>query len=299
MGAVAAHDIGVAVPVQFSTAGEGAVEKLHDAHALLQQASGEQAVAGVFGFDGVAGRRAVGFERFDALAFEVHEAGDAALHAPGEFVAADAGSEVGVVWMLCQMLAVQRGEQVHGGAAGALFCGGTEILRRFVGAEGGALKGGGQEAAAPVVRPGLRTSARVCDGDEARQVFIERPERVSRPRTKAGITLEGEAGGEKVLRLGVGAVLRGERVDEANVVSQPREMWHEVGNHLAALTAWFEVPERFCETADGAFKRHLRRIRRHFPVLFIELRLVVERIEVADRSGAEDQQHLLRLRRKM
>ena len=48
----------------------------------------------------------------------------------------------------------------------------AEVGDRLVGVEGGPLKDGRQEAAAPVGRPDLRHAARVGDGDERRQVVV-------------------------------------------------------------------------------------------------------------------------------
>ncbi len=88
-------------------------------------------------------------------------------------------------------------------------------------------------------------------------------------------------------------------MDETHVIGELREIGHEVGDNLAAFTSRFEFPERLRHFADRSLERHFRRIGRSLAMMFVELRLEVPGIEMAHRSRAKNDQHLIRLRRVM
>ena len=93
--------------MQFPTGGVGAVEELDDADAFFKEAAGEDAVLGVFFFEVGAGVGAVLFMDGGGLVGEVHHFGNGDLHFACEFVAGDAGREVGVTGVFFEMAAVE------------------------------------------------------------------------------------------------------------------------------------------------------------------------------------------------
>src|SRR4051812_9737625 len=71
-------------------------------------------------------------------------------------------------------------------------------------------------------------------------------------------------------------------------------MWQEVGGHLAGLAARAEFPDRRDEIAVGALERDEALGAGHeLAVALDELGLVVERVDVADGAGAEDDEDSL------
>lgn len=106
---VGVFDVGVAVPVcnAVSTGRIRAIEELDDADALFEEASGEDTVLGVFLFEVGAGIATVLFVNGGGLVGEVHHFGNGDLHFSCEFVAGDAGREVGVTGVFFEMAAVE------------------------------------------------------------------------------------------------------------------------------------------------------------------------------------------------
>ena len=290
MSPVVLHDVGMTVPVERAAAGEGAVEQLHHPHTLLQEPPGEDAVAGEACLDRIAGRRAVVGERAGRLAVEIEHARNRELHPCREFIAADPRGQIAVAGIPLAVAGVELGQQVGRRVARRRrdSRGRPQIAGWLSGAERRALEGGRQKPRAPVVGARLRPAARVGNRDERRQIFVVAAEGISDPCTEAGKAFERVAGGEKVFGLCVGAVLRRERMDEAHLVGELGEVWHQVGDHLAAVAPRPERPERLGELADRALERDRGCIRRLLTIVAIERRLVVPGVEVADRTGAED-----------
>ena len=106
---VGVFDVGVAVPVcdAVSTGRIRAIEELDDADAFLEEASGKDAILGVFFFEVGAGVSAVLFVNGVWFVGEVHHFGNGDLHFACEFVAGDAGHEVGVTGVFFEMAAVE------------------------------------------------------------------------------------------------------------------------------------------------------------------------------------------------
>ena len=99
------------------------------------------------------------------------------------------------------MLVVQQFQQVASGNVGLLRDGfrRLQVLNRLLGIEGSALENGGQESGGPIVDAGLRDTAWIGNGDEGGQVFVFGSEGIGNPRSHAGKTIEGEAGGDEIL----------------------------------------------------------------------------------------------------
>ena len=188
-----------------------------------------------------------------ALVAEVADLGGAELHPGGQLVAGDAGARVRVSPGCCarcrslrQLQEIARGRvrlprEIAAGVA--------RLRDRLVGVEGRALKHGRQESRAPVVRPDLRHAARIGNGDERRQVLVLGAQGVAHPRAHAGKAIEGEAGAHLIFGRAVRVGLGRHRVDEAHVVRQVGQVRQQVGDHLAALAARPEFPQRLSEVA--------------------------------------------------
>jgi len=90
----------VAVPIQLATARVGAVEELHETHALFDQAPREDTILRERRLVRILCIvRAIHFQNVRGLGAEVVDLRHAKLHACGEFVAGDAGGELTVAWM--------------------------------------------------------------------------------------------------------------------------------------------------------------------------------------------------------
>ncbi len=290
--AVGVLDVGVGIPVgdAISAAGIGAVEELDDADAFFEEASGEDAVLGVFLFEIGSGICAVLLVDGGGLVGEVHHFGDGELHLAGEFVAGDAGGEVGVAGVFFEVASVESFQDLGGETV--VGCGVSlrpiEVGRGIFGIEVGALKGGREEAVAEVVFPGTRHAAGVVDGDEGGEIFVIGAEGVGGPGTEGREALHGEAGVHEVFALGVGGGHGVEGVEEAEVVGVGAKVGEEVGDHLAGLAARFEIPEGFGDVSGGALEGDGGDAGRFLAVVFVEVGLVVEGVNMADGSGTVD-----------
>ena len=162
----------VSVPVAdaFAAGLVGAVEELDEADAFLDEASGEDAVAGVGGFkvaDGIAG--VVGAVKFaDVFGFgaEVADFGDAELHSGRQFVAGYAGGEFAVAGEAFEVVLIQALEEITG-APITLWRDASrpiEIPDGGCGIEICALKGGREKSGPPAVDAGLGGAAGIGDG---------------------------------------------------------------------------------------------------------------------------------------
>ena len=151
-----------------------------------------------------------------------------------------------------------------------------------------------------MIRPHLRHAARIGNGDEGRQILVLRAQRVAHPRAHAGKAVERETGAHLVLGRAVRVRLGRHRVDEAQVVGQLRQVRQQIGDHLARLPARLEFPVRLHEVAVLALKGdELVPPGHRLAVALDQLRLVIPRVQMAQRAGAKDHQHILRLGREM
>ena len=92
-------------------------------------------------------------------------------------------------------------------------------------------------------------------------------------------------------------------IDLSNNAVAKMHIRYMVGGHAPQaedeLIYRFEFPERLRHFADRSLERHFRRIGRSLAMMFVELRLEVPGIEMAHRSRAKNDQHLIRLSRVM
>ena len=110
---VLADDALVAVPVTDAFAhGVGPVEELDEAHALLEQATGKDAVLGEASLVDVGVVSAVHGAGRGRFAGEVGELGGVELHAGRELIGRDASGQVGVPGILLKVLVVEPAEVV-------------------------------------------------------------------------------------------------------------------------------------------------------------------------------------------
>jgi hypothetical protein len=181
-------EIAVAVPVELAAAGIGAVEELHETHATLDEAAGEDAVLGEGGLVGVL--RVVGsieLQDVRGLGAQIVDLGHAELHARGEFVAGDACGELLIAWVGLQMACVHLLQQRPRGLIGLRRnAGGGEMPHGAFGTHRGALKRGGEKAGPPVVRAVLRHAAWIGNGDVGGQILVLAAERICHPRAELG-----------------------------------------------------------------------------------------------------------------
>ena len=179
-------EITMAVPVQFAPARIGAIEELHEADTLFDEAAGEDAVFGKGGFVRVL--RVIGtvaFQDVCGLGAEVVDLGHAELHAGSEFVAGDAGGELAIARMGFEMAGVhslqERARSLIGVRRDSRS---REMANGIFGTHRRALERSGKEAGSPVVGSVLRHPARVGECDIRGQLLAHAAERIRYPRAE-------------------------------------------------------------------------------------------------------------------
>ena len=229
------------------------------------------------------------------FAVDRHDVGHGRLHPAGQFVTGDAGRQVAVTGITRQMPRVEPTEQIGRAAVvgGGKCVGAVQVGRRGGGGEVRGLESGRQETAAEIVLAAAGQPAGVVDGDESRKVFGFAAQRVGHPRTERRKALHRKTRVEKVLALGVRTGLGRQRMDETQVVDQTAQVRQQVRRHFARSTPRPKFPERFGDRPGRPLERHRRHARRGLTVQPVQGRFVIERIDVRDRAGAIDHQHLL------
>ena len=216
----------VSVPINPGAAEGAAIEKLDETHPALQEATGEQAIAG----ETFIGRVIQAVEVPDGLrfGFNTHGFGDADLHAGGEFIGPKAGGEGLVARLGAGKIAVHLSEELQIG--GPSFCG--QAGRRFEMSNRGtgtrpkphSLMIGRQKAGGPVDRTACRKAAGVWQDDESRQVLVDRAQPIAQPGPHAGKAIQGEPRVHLEGGRGMIITLGGHRMDEAKVIHTSGEM---------------------------------------------------------------------------
>ena len=283
----------VAVPV--------GVVKLHEAGATLDETAGEEAVrgeGGFVGFDAVAVEGALGFTG------EIHELGGAGLHAVGHLVGVEAGQDFGVAGLL-EAGAVEGADGVVEATlafAGNAF-GAAEVEDGVaLSSEGNALKGGWEEAAGPERIAGAGAAWSALEDDKAGKVFGFAAEAVGDPRAHAGSAgglkagVHKELGGSVIEDVGRHAAQPDDFVDDLAVV------WKEFADRHPALSVALELAltaeEGFVALEEGEALALHKAFGRSLAVVFAELGLVLEEVELAGGSGHVEENDVLGLCRK-
>ena len=206
----------MAVPADAAAGGVGAIA-LHEPHAAFHQSPGQNAVLGKGGLMPVLAVRAVKFSDVLQPGLEI-STGHGELHAGGQFVAGNAGGEIGVAGKGRLRLGFSAQSRPRGG----VLCG--AILGSFQNLIPVLLKvpWRREEAAGPVIRAALRHASRILNGYEGRQVLVFTAERVIDPGAHARKPIEHVAGVHEIFRrpMRVGSV--GERVKQSSSASRQR-----------------------------------------------------------------------------
>jgi hypothetical protein len=264
------------------------VEEVDEAGAAFDEAAGEEAVVREGGF---AGFGAVGFEGFGVFLADVHDAGDAGLHAEGEFVLGDAGDGLGVAeFGGLEFVEVAKG--VEGAAAeGAVHAGGVGDEEDGVafGSALHALVNGGNEAGAPAGLAAGGLGAGGDEGDEAGEVLVVGAEAVGGPGAHGGAALAVVAGVEEELGGGVVELVGLHRVDETHFIGDGVEVRAGVGHPEAAVAVLLEGARGAHELGDaggeGERATGEEGVGAGLVGVFLEGGFVVEEVEVRRAAG--------------
>ena len=191
-------------------------------------------------------------------------------------------------------------EQISSGLIGGRRnAGRTEVANGAFRAHRRALERGGEESGPPVVRPVLRHAARIGNGDVGWQVAALTAEGIGRPGPETGESIEDRAGREEILGGTVRVRLARQGMDEGDLVGQLGEVGNQVADPFSRCAALAERILRPREIPRRSLEGHRRTTRKRFIIPLDQLGFVVPSLELADGSGAEDHDHVLRLRRVM
>ena len=87
---------------------------------------------------------------------------------------------------------------------------------------------------------------------------------------------------------------------EADVINAGPDVGNDFGNFLSAFSAGYEVPKRFLQVAIFSLKRNQPTVaRQRLSMLLNQLGFVLPEIDVANRSGAKDNDHIFGSRLEM
>ncbi len=187
----------------------------------------------------------------------------------------------------------ERGRRVVGLFADRL--GRIEIANPLAGVKGRTLKRGRQKAIPPIVACCLRQPAQVGDGDERRQVGVFASQSVSCPSAHRRKAVDVVTRRHEILARAVRVGLAGERMQKAQLVGQFTEIGQQLAGHLPALPARTKFPQRLGQIAVLALEcDQFVRPRHRLAVVLDQVRLVLERVYVAQRPAHEHHQHILR-----
>ena len=289
-------DVGVVVPVVRRPAGPA--PDLHEPHTTLQQPTRQQAPPAEVGGHRVVG--AVELVGRGRLALQVECLRGVLLHPRRQLVALDPRFQPGVAGPDGRVGAVQPAEQLLRVAVGV---GGDEARlgrggevgdgRAADGVEDRALVGDGQEPGGEVPLLVVRQAAGVRQDDERRQVVREPAEAVGEPCPEAREPGQHEPGVHHVAGRAVHVRLRRDRHQERHPVHVPGEV-REDGTHpppalpvlLERERALHQVAGRAGDALDLLAGARLEGL----AVVLLQLRLVVERVRLAD-AAVQEQLH--------
>ena len=280
---VDAVDARLVGPLEVVVRVPAAREYLHEPHALLDHAPGQQAPprerSRVLAF------KAVHFLDRLGLAFDIDDSGHLGLHPVGEFVVGHASGQFVMPGMLGHVPAIQFRQHVQ--VLPLVF---PRLPSRRVDVQDrrpfrpqrGALVVGWQESVRPVARAALR-EARLRQHDVARQVLVLAAEAVRYPRADGRVPAELVAGIHVIQRRGMVHRLRLAALVNAKFVRDLREM-HEVLAHVDPGLPDPAEPVRTLHVV-ALSRRHRRELLalalEQLHVQLFELRLGIERVDVA------------------
>src|SRR4051794_5217586 len=160
-----------------------------------------------------------------------------------------------------------------------------QVRNRLFSIERGPLKYSRQERRVPMVRPDLRHSAGIGNGDKGWQILVLRSQRVTHPGAHAREAIDREPCAHLVFRRPMRVAPSRHRMDEAKVVSQPGQMRQQIRNHFPALPARPELPWAADEVPVLALERNeLVHAWHAVAIALDQLRFVVPSVEVTKRT---------------
>ena len=174
-----------------------------------------------------------------------------------------------------------------------------QMSHRFFGTHRRPLEGRWQKPWAPVVRSILRHPAWIGNRHIGRQVLVLAAQCIRHPRAQRGKPIQHEARREEVLRWTVGVGLAGQGVHKSKIIRQLRQMRDHVAHPLPRLPPLTEGILRPCQVPGGALKRHRWTAGQRLVVPLDQLWLVIPSLQLAHRPRAENDDHVLGLRREV
>ena len=236
------------------------------------------------------------------LAGQVGHLRDGELHAGGQFVAGNSRGQFGVAGKPLGVAFIEALEKTPRGAVagGGHATGACQIANWICGVELGALESRRQESGRPVVHAVLGLTTRIGKGHISGQALVVAAQGVGHPSAHAGKSIQRVAGGHVILAgaVRVGLPLHG--VDEAHLIGQIAEVWQQVRDHLAALTAGTELPRALVQCTLLALEGdELLGAGHGLTMATDQLRLVIEGVELAAGAATKDHQHILGARREV
>jgi hypothetical protein len=180
----------------------------------------------------------------------------------------------------------------------------AQIEDRFArGAAFDALVHAGQETRTPQRLAGVGRVLSRLEHDEARQILVLRAQSISDPRSDRRTAEPGVAGLHRELRGRVIELIGSHRAHEAQLVDVFGDVWNAIRHPRPALPHLLEWILRSQHLGYAADEREVlsleERLRAILAVLFRELGLVVEHLEVAGSAGHVNVDHAARARRDL
>ena len=240
-GAVAFDEVGVLIPGVGAVATADALiaaGEFDEADAAFDEASGDEALEGVFGLLRVGAIDAV--EEFGGWGFggDVGEFGDGFLHEEGGFGVGDRGDDGVFGGGPGGEGGVEFGDEVEGASLFGFEEGWGDIGDGAVigEIEDGALVGGGEEGIAEEADAAVRDGGFFgAEDDVGGEIGVEGAAAVADPGAGAGVAEEGEAGVDEEIALGVLAEFGGHGADDGEVIGVGGDFGEEVGHFETGL----------------------------------------------------------------
>ena len=295
----ASLDVGVIVPAVLVDL--HAVNQQRVAHPPLHHPPGQQTLAAEPLGDGIV--QSVETTGLGRLSRQVHRFRGRGLHAVGQFVGADPGLQLGSAGSLIQVPGVEEMEQVELPPLLSAVHPARKVQVQDGGAAGtqhGSLVGRGQIAAPPDGGAVHRGPSGVLNHHVAGQVPVGAAQSIGDPGTYRSAALKLGPGGDVHGGGAVVVVLDLDPVDEGQVVGALADAGKEAGDGAARLAVALEFkgagndPVRLVEVALDLSGKAAQG-GQFLPGEFLQSRLVVEAVHVADPSRHEHEDAVLGL----